>query len=69
MRKFSVPVRFQTRAHSSSIQRRGIAASPGTVSVLDRSGALRLALGATLSIGRQQAPGAYRGSYTVIVDY
>jgi hypothetical protein len=46
-----------------------IAASPGTVSVLDRSGALRLALGATLSIGRQQAPGTYRGSYTVIVDY
>jgi hypothetical protein len=37
--------------------------------VLDRSGVLRLALDTTLSVGRQQAPGAYYGSYTVTVDY
>lgn len=45
------------------------AASPVAASAIDRSGVLRLALGATLSVGRQQAPGAYRGDYTVTVDY
>jgi len=46
-----------------------IATSPGTLPTIDRSGVLRLALGATLAIGRQQAPGAYRGQCTVTVDY
>ena len=48
---------------------RVVAASPGAPSAIDRSGVLRLALGATLTVGRRQAPGAYRGSYTVTVDY
>lgn len=48
---------------------RVIAASPGTLPTIDRSGVLRLALGATLRVERQQAPGAYRGDYTVTVDY
>jgi spore coat protein U-like protein len=46
-----------------------VVASPGGPSAIDRSGALRLALGATLAVGPQQAPGAYRGSYAVTVDY
>ena len=45
------------------------AASPRALPTIDRSGTLRLMLGATLSLGRQQAPGAYRGDYTVTVDY
>ena len=48
---------------------RVVAASPAALSAVDRSGVLRLALGATLAVGRQQAPGVYRGSYTVTVDY
>ena len=48
---------------------RVIAASPGAPSAIDRSGLLRWTLGATLAVGWQQAPGAYRGSYTVTLDY
>jgi len=48
---------------------RVVAASPGGVSALDRAGVLRLALGATLSVGRQQAAGVYHGTYTVTVNY
>src|SRR6266851_4544071 len=46
-----------------------VAAAPGAASALDRAGELRLALGATLSVGRSQAPGAYYGAYSVTVDY
>jgi hypothetical protein len=46
-----------------------VAAAPGAISVLDRTGMLRLALGATLSVGRSQAPGDYRGTYAITVDY
>lgn len=48
---------------------RVVAASTAAPSAIDRLGVLRLALDATLSVGRQQAPGAYRGDYTVTVDY
>jgi hypothetical protein len=48
---------------------RVVAASPGALSAIEHSGMLRLPLAATLSVGRRQAPGAYRGSYTVTVDY
>jgi hypothetical protein len=48
---------------------RVVAASRGAQPTIDRSGVLRLALGATLRVARQQAPGAYRGDYTVVVDY
>jgi len=48
---------------------RVVAASRRALPTIDRFGVLRLALGATLSVARQQAPGAYRGSYTVTVDY
>lgn len=48
---------------------RVVAASSGALATIDRSGVLRLALGATLRVAPQQAPGAYRGDYTVIIDY
>jgi spore coat protein U-like protein len=48
---------------------RVVAAASGAVSALDRAGMLHLALGATLSVGRAQGPGAYHGTYIVTVDY
>jgi spore coat protein U-like protein len=48
---------------------RVVAATAGAISALDRAGMLRLSFGATLSVGRSQAPGAYHGTYTVTVDY
>jgi hypothetical protein len=66
---FSVSVGNLARGPGTPIPFRVVAASPGALPTIDRSGVLRLALGATLALGRQQAPGAYRGQYIVIVDY
>ncbi|HET7594780.1 MAG TPA: DUF4402 domain-containing protein, partial [Stellaceae bacterium] len=57
------------RGPGAAMPFRVVAAYPGAASALDRAGVLRLALGATLSVGRQQAPGAYHGTYTVTVNY
>ena len=65
----SVSASNVARGPGMPIPFRVAATSPGAWSTIDRSGVLRLALGATLSVGRQQAPGAYRGDYTVTVDY
>jgi hypothetical protein len=57
------------RGPGAAMPFRVVAAAPGSMYTLDRAGVLRLALGATLSVGRQQAPGAYHGAYTATVDY
>jgi hypothetical protein len=57
------------RGPGAAMPFRVVTAAPVAMSVLDRAGSLRLALGATLAVGRQQAPGAYYGSYAITVDY
>jgi hypothetical protein len=57
------------RGPGAAIPFQVVAASPGAVSAIDRSGVLRVALGARLALGGQQAPGTYHGSYTATVDY
>lgn len=65
----SLSVGDVARGPGAAMPFRVVAAAPGTASALDRAGELRLALGATLSVGRSQAPGAYYGAYSVTVDY
>jgi spore coat protein U-like protein len=57
------------RGPGTPMQFRVVAASAGSLSAIEGSGTLRLALGAALSVGRQQRPGAYHGDYIVTIDY
>ena len=57
------------RGPGAAMPFRVITAAPVAMSALDPAGSLRLALGATLAVGRQQAPGAYYGTYAITVDY
>ena len=43
--------------------------STGQVAVLQADGTQKVGIGATLYLGPMQAPGHYRGSFTVAVDY
>jgi hypothetical protein len=43
--------------------------APSGAGVLSGIGAQTLAVGATLTVGANQAPGAYAGNFTVTVNY
>lgn len=47
----------------------GFISSPNAVGTLSGGGSQLITVGATLTVGNQQAPGAYSGSFTVTVNY
>lgn len=54
---------------SSSMPVNGFASSPPSGGTLSGDGTRIVTVGATLEVGNGQPPGAYSGSFTVIVEY
>jgi hypothetical protein len=47
----------------------GFTSSPAATGMLPGGGTLAISVGATMTVGNQQAPGSYSGTFNVTINY